>query len=266
MKHNIQDVTFLIPIRLDSVLRLENLMVTIQFLRSNFDCRIFVLEADSYNRHLIDSLCDGVEYLFVEDKDPVFHRTKYLNMMTRRADTTFLSIWDSDIIIPPMQIMEAVMQLRSDSYQIAYPYNGRFMETSLLLRAKYMQNRDWTFLVRNESKMQLLNNYTRCVGGAIFVNREKYIASGMENENFYGWGAEDDERYKRWEALGYRIYRSKGCLFHLTHPRNENSNYISYLHKERAEAELQNTASCSSDEIKKMVQSGYFKKKRLVYE
>ncbi len=262
MKSDIRDVTFLIPVRLDSVFRLENLMATVEFLKENFNCRILILEADSYNRHLIDSLCYDIEYMFVEDKDLVFHRTKYINIMTLNSKTPFLSIWDSDIIIPPMQITDAVIQLRSHAYQIAYPYNGRFMETSLLLRAKYMQNKDWKFLVRNESKMQLLNNYTRCVGGAIFVNREKYIASGMENENFYGWGAEDDERYKRWETLGYSIYKSNGCLFHLTHPRNENSNYISEYHKRKAYAELQNTKNCSEDEIKEMVKSDYFKKNK----
>ena len=44
----------------------------------------------------------------------------------------------------------------------------------------------------------------------------------MENEDFYGWGLEDGERHYRWLSFGYRIYRSEGCLFHLSHPRDQN--------------------------------------------
>ena len=57
------------------------------------------------------------------------------------------------------------------------------------------------------------------VGGAVFAQTEKYLQAGMENEDFYGWGLEDGERHYRWLSFGYRIYRSEGCLFHLSHPR-----------------------------------------------
>lgn len=29
-------------------------------------------------------------------------------------------------------------------------------------------------------------------GGAVFLNAKKYYQAGMDNENFYGWGNEDD--------------------------------------------------------------------------
>lgn len=54
--------------------------------------------------------------------------------------------------------------------------------------------------------------------GTVFAQTEKYLQAGMENEDFYGWGLEDGERHYRWLSFGYRIYRSEGCLFHLSHP------------------------------------------------
>jgi predicted glycosyltransferase involved in capsule biosynthesis len=57
----------------------------------------------------------------------------------------------------------------------------------------------------------------------------------MENENFYGWGVEDDERVKRMEVLGFSINRVQGPMFHLWHPRGKNSWYAS------KEAELRNS-------------------------
>jgi hypothetical protein len=41
-----------------------------------------------------------------------------------------------------------------------------------------------------------------------------------ENENFYGWGAEDEERVKRWEILGLKLKRVHGPVFHFEHPGN----------------------------------------------
>jgi len=61
------------------------------------------------------------------------------------------------------------------------------------------------------------------IGGAFFANLKCYKESGLENENFYGWGMQDGERFYRWRNMGYRIRRIPGPLFHLSHPRGQNS-------------------------------------------
>ena len=65
----------------------------------------------------------------------------------------------------------------------------------------------------------------KSVGGAFMANRMKYIEAGMENENYYGWGLEDHERYQRWKKLEYRTHKVDGPLFHLSHGRGTNSRY-----------------------------------------
>lgn len=259
MKEEIMDMTFLIPVRIDSMIRLENLQLTIDFLKSNFYCHIFLLESDRYNRHLLDRLCTDIKYEFVEDKDVIFYRTKYLNQMTLQSNTDYLAIWDADIIIPTGQIVDSIQQLRGDKYQVAYPYNGCFMETSDILRAQYFENRDIGFLSRNVEKMRLLNDCHENVGGAVLVNRKAYIMSGMENEHFYGWGAEDNERFFRWKSLDYSIYRSEGVLFPLTHPRGENSGYTSKFHQEKAYAELSKTVAETDEEILHNINNNYYR-------
>ena len=42
------DVTFLITVRIDSIIRLENLLMTTRFLLRYFDCKIIVLETAPY--------------------------------------------------------------------------------------------------------------------------------------------------------------------------------------------------------------------------
>ena len=83
MKFDLTDVTFMIPIRVDSLVRLENLMLTTRFLTEHFNCHIIVLEADTCNNGIIrNMLGKRVEYYFVEDDDAVVYRFCYINKKT----------------------------------------------------------------------------------------------------------------------------------------------------------------------------------------
>ncbi len=216
----------MIPIRLDSVVRLENLIMSVDYLYKHFDTNILVLQASKYENHIVPKLLGRkAKYCFIEDFDNIFYRTKYLNYMTKISQTPYLAIWDADVIIPKKQIIEAVAELENGS-DIVYPYDGHFYDTSALVRELYVKKADIRILERNKEKMFLLYG-NKMIGGAIFVNRQSYISSGMENTNFYGWGPEDSERHIRWKYLGYKIAYIKGHLFHLTHQRGSDSKFRS---------------------------------------
>jgi predicted glycosyltransferase involved in capsule biosynthesis len=254
MKFDIKDLTFIIPIRVDSIIRLENLLMCIQYLLRNFETNIIVLEASDYNNGILGKLLDKrVEYLFVEDKDPVFYRTRYLNLMTQKSATPFIGIWDADVIIPKEQIMDAVSNLR-EGYEIAYPYSGFFYETSYTIRELFLKKKSIDVFLKNRNKMELPAG-DMSVGGAFMVNKAAYVNSGMENTNFYGWGSEDTERYYRWAGLGYKIYFSQGCLFHLTHPRGSNSTFRSQNEQSNSQKELMLTQKSSKEELEKSIRT-----------
>lgn len=248
MKIDLEDVTFLIPVRIDSVARLENLVMVTEYLLKNFKTKLLVLEASSYQNGLLKKLLGNrVRYLFVEDKDPVFYRTKYLNIMTEEADTSFVGIWDSDVLVPKVQILEAISCLR-EGVEVAFPYDGVFRDTTDVIRECYFKNRKMGFLLRNKDKMPKIYG-ENANGGAILVDKASYILAGKENEEYYGWGPEDYDRYERWQTLGFKIYRSQGCLFHLTHPRGLNSLFRSEKQFERTNRELFKTKESSKSEI-----------------
>ena len=217
MKTLLHDISFLIIIRLDSIIRLENLLITTRFLTENFDTNIFVNEYDKFNK----LKPQGVHYEFYQDYDSILFRTRFLNEMVKKAKTPFVSIWDADVIVNHNQIEKAVEYLRK-GYDFVYPYTGPFYNTSEELRQIYSETAD----------IKLLENYTpfmeklygkNPVGGAFFANKRKYIECGIENEDFYGWGLEDGERFKRFKEQGCSIARVNGPIFHLTHPRGNNS-------------------------------------------
>lgn len=220
---NLSDVTFLIIVRLDSIDRLENILATTQFLVSNFDTNIWVSEYSAYNNGLLEKLLDSnIRYSFTEDLDTILYRTKFLNQMTETIETAYVAIWDTDVIALKDQIVKSVEILRNGEADFVYPYEKYFYDTSPILKKMYLQDRKIELLEQNKKKMKELYPPDP-VGGAFIVNINKYKEAGMENENFYGWGMEDGERYCRWGNMGYKIKRVSGPLFHLSHGRGINS-------------------------------------------
>lgn len=249
-KYNLEDTTFLIPARLDSITRLENTLVIVDFLTKNFKTSIKVLEASNRNTGLLQKLLpDGVNYQFIEDHDVVFHRTKYINLLVNSCGTPFVSVWDTDIIIPVPQILKTLELLRENKADFVFPYKDKFLDTSSIIRDLYITHRDVGILDMHKNKMKELYGSSP-VGGVFFANRKSYIDTGLENEKFYGWGREDGDRINRWKILGYSIMRVDGPLFHLTHERGNNSEFHSPIQDYVKWAELQRPLMMSKDELR----------------
>ena len=246
---NLKDVTFLIPLRIDSVKRLENTLVVVDYLLNHFDTQVKILEATGRDTGILKALLpEKVNHYFVEDYDEIFHRTKYINKLVESCETCFVSVWDADVIIPISQIEETMRLLRSEEAQFVTPFQDNFLDTSYILRDLYIHTRDINVLINHRGKMISLYN-PNPVGGVFFANRKSYIKSGMENERFYGWGREDGDRVNRWKILGYNHTHVKGLLFHLTHERGINSAFHSPNQIDIKSAELIRTLAMSREEM-----------------
>ncbi len=252
-KQNLTDVTFLIQTRLDSIDRLVNLRTTVRYIQKHFDTNIHILEADRYNSQLIASVVpNGVKITFVEDHDPIFYRTFYINQMLKVCITPFISIWETDVIVSPQQIIQSVEQLRSDQADFVSPYEKKALDTSTIIRNLFLSTGDWQVLEKHQGKMKQMYP-PNPVGGAFFANRTAYIESGMDNLNIYGWGIEDGERVTRWKILGFRFKRVQGNLYHLTHSRGINSTFSSKEDRSFKLKELNRISSMTKEELKEEV-------------
>ncbi|MBN3584800.1 hypothetical protein JYB64_20580 [Algoriphagus aestuarii] len=246
---DLKDFTFLIPLRIDSINRLENTLVTVEYLMDNYDTQIDVLEASSRNTNLLRRLLPkDVNYVFIEDLDDVFHRTKYINQLVKSSKSQYIVVWDTDIIVPVEQLNKAVELLRNNEADFVTPFKNKFLDTSEILRDLYLQNRELEVLKLHQNKMKSLY-LPNPVGGAFFANRKTYIDAGMENEKFYGWGREDGDRVNRWKILGYRHQHIDGLLFHLTHERGRNSTFHSPNQDQIKMAEVYKSLSKSKQEL-----------------
>lgn len=216
-KYDLSDVTFLIPLRIDSIARKNNLDILISLLCRDFIANIIILEADIKRLYYYDLNTNNIEYHFIVDTNPIFHRTKYINKLLDLAKTKFVGIWDTDAIVFPDQIFTSIKILRSTQNVMVFPYDGRFYRLDRSLTNLFGELKDFTLLQNIAGGLPLMFGY-HSVGGAFFVKKKIYIEAGGENENFYGWGPEDLERVKRLEILNFPIHRVHGKMFHLWHP------------------------------------------------
>lgn len=233
-KFDLSDVSFLIPVRIDSLERLLNIQLVVRFIKEYFDTTVLMLEADVFEKV---EIAEVDKKIFVRDSDPLFFHTRYRNQLVLCSKTPYVAIWDTDILMVPEQIKDAIELLRADKADMVLPYDGRVFNVPTVLRKLYQTTENLKVLTGNIKKFPLAYGKFS-VGGAFIVNRKKYIKAGMENENFYGWGPEDFERVKRWEILGYKVNRIQGGLFHLPHPRGYSNNYREHHNRKVLQKEL----------------------------
>lgn len=219
---NYSDLTILIPVRIDSLDRLRNIHALTESLKQLEGAKIIVLEADATPK--IGQI-EGVQRVFVEDHNPLFYHTHYVNLLCSMARSEYIGVWDSDVIVPVEQIQQAVEILRNGRADMVYPYDGRCYDVIGNILDEYLSTKYEGVLTSNISNLHCIYGVHTC-GGSFLANRMAYIEAGGDNEKFTGWGPEDLERFKRWEVRGYRVHRTEGVIFHLYHHRGANSGYF----------------------------------------
>ena len=139
-------------------------------------------------------------------------------------NTPITANWDSDTNIDKKTIMDAVNALRSSHADIAYPYNGIVYQTSDILRRYYLNTKDIKVLYKNLNMLDYLYNQPM-YGGAVFVNRKNILMRASKMKDIMDGGNEYYDCYNRFTNLGNNVYKVDAHLFHLYHPRKENSSF-----------------------------------------
>lgn len=227
------NITILIPLRVDSKERAANVDALLAMLDQMEKVSVIILEADTILRYKVNEKYKRVKHYFCEDENPIFYRTKYINWLLYLCPTQIAGVWDSDAIVSPDQIIEAAQKIQSGEAVISFPFNGFFYGLSPEQSNRARAVLSYDSIQEDISNYKLMHG-RGSVGGAYLVNRNKYLLLGGENEHFYGWGPEDAERVKRVNIFGYKVCTCTKPLFHLFHPRKENSRFFD---KER---EMQN--------------------------
>ena len=228
----IENTTFIVPLRIESTDRLRNVIVSTCYLLDNTDAQVIIKEVDTASTFAVSALpqirecvgarAENLKHVFEESKDEVFHRTRILNDMTMMADTPVVVNYDCDILLPLTSYEESEKLIMDGTYDVVYPYGDGNWQYQVFadddLVSRFINEEYKLSVLREKSKV-----YDAKYGFCQFFNRQKYIEGGLENEHFIAYGYEDNERWYRFNTMGYHVGRLDAHVYHLEHARTANS-------------------------------------------
>lgn len=223
------NLTFLIPIRIETEDRLRNIISSVSYLLKHVPAKVFVKEVSHHQTFKFRAIPEikkyvdisNLEYFYEESNEPLFCKSKVLNDLIVTSDTKVVANYDADCILPVSSYYQAYNAINENQVDVVYPYGCGIYQWKAKydtqIYEEFVKVLDTSVLDKNKS----LSNST--IGWTQFINRQKYIDSYMMNENFISWGCEDDEFYYRMSVLGNRIGRIDSYVYHLEHSRTHNS-------------------------------------------
>ena len=229
----IENTTFIVPLRIETTDRLRNVIVSTCYLLDNTDAKVIIKEVDTASTFAATALpqikeCVGEEKakrlhtVFEQSKDPTFHRTRILNDMTMMSKTPVVVNYDCDILLPLESYQQAEEKILDGTYDVVYPYGDGDWQYQIFADDELVSN-----FINGDYNLSILHDkskvYDAKYGFCQFFNREKYIEGGLENEHFIAYGYEDNERWYRFNTLGYNVGRLDAHVYHLEHARTDNS-------------------------------------------
>lgn len=257
-------VDILIPIKIDSRCRTRNLNIILNYIKEYYsDYNIHIVEGDITQKLHPRIFTKDINYNYVKlQHREHFHQAKLINDLCNQSTNDIICIQDADVFITKEQFNKSVEYINSGEYDMISPYNGTC----------YNLLDDHVFTIQKllHDKQPIVNNINtslckkRCngksKGGCYFFNKQKFIEGGMANENFVGWGGEDDELLHRFTKLNYKFYRLEGVLYHLPHDRTNNAKPHHELYQNNM-IELQRIIKMTKEELQEEIKTWSWVKK-----
>lgn len=234
MTKDLKETTFIIPLVIEHPDRYRNAKVVLGFLNHHFITNVFIYEISERGQTKLDFL-DSLKNLsirhWVELPDrfygekPVFHRTKYLNIMLDEVKTKAVVNYDIDVILRPEVYLNCQDLIINNKSDVIYPFKfGPKGQIRVLEGFNYdrfiEQGYNIDFIDNEGPKSYFDSEYGHC----IFFDSQVYRMQGGENENFISYGPEDKERGIRFPKMGSRVqWVNESIVYHFEHFRGNDS-------------------------------------------
>lgn len=228
------DLSFIIPIRLESNDRLKNCITAVSYLLNTVpDAKIYIKEVDNesnFQQHALPVIknfanVDNLYHIFQRSvPNSLFHRTRYINDLFMETTSKVVWHYDIDVLFPETTYSATYDLISNQGFDFVYPYGCGVYQNAVNYPTevfdKFMESK-FDFSILKSSSFRL----PATVGFSQVFNRDSYINFGMMNENFMSWGCEDCELYYRMMCLDYKVGRVWDDIYHLEHSRTFNSHY-----------------------------------------
>lgn len=190
----LSELDIIIPFRKDSDQRLENLKIVVDYYKKHFQNSNIIVSEQGTEQNVV---IDNFDYVFRKKELP-HNQSQCINDGVKISKRKYVCVIDCDIILLNYHnIYFALKEMFMDDIEYCLPYTECFDLPSFNLREPWGD---------------------KCVGGIFIINKERFIAEGMNDESFVGWGREDDERHHRLLNRGLKFKRMFGHIIHMAHP------------------------------------------------
>lgn len=227
------DLTYIIPTRIESEDRLKNIITSVSYLLKNFpEAKVIVKEVSGRATFKFRALPEiqkvvntqNLKYVFEENSDVLFHKTRILNDLIMLADTSVICSHDVDVIYPVSSHQNAYKLIKENKFDVIYPYGcGVYqyqVDYPMDIFGKFLSSGFDMKVIQSRCNIQ-----SSTIGWTQFYSKDAVLKGGLWNENFLSWGAEDCEFYFRFNSLGFRVGRINDWIWHFEHSRTHNSHY-----------------------------------------
>jgi len=187
--------------------RLNNLRRVLDWINGFMGAEVILIEQDKHSK--ISHLNLKCKHIFLKSKKP-YNKSWAFNVATKMAKSNVIVFADSDLVMNPNDFIESLKML--EKYEMVNPYRSvvdlNQQESGLNLEQMISIDRPG----RGETDHQKVP----LCGGICIFRKEAINKIGGWNENFIGWGAEDDfvslkvKNYLNWTEMPNRCYH----LFH----------------------------------------------------
>lgn len=265
------DLTYIMPVRIESADRLRNVITSVTYLLKTLpDAKVIVKEVDKESvfaeqalpvieKH-VDKSKANLLHVFEKSESDLFHKTRILNDLIEMAPTSIICSHDVDVVYPLKSHVMAYNVIKQGQCDVVYPYGCGVYQ----YQVTYPDNIFQKFLA-SDFDIRVFENHMRSesstIGWTQFYRRKTVIQAGWWNENFLSWGAEDCEFYYRMNALGNKVSRVEGPIWHLEHGRTHNSHYHNPKFMENHQL-WQNIRNWDKDQLLKYYRSQAYVKQR----
>jgi len=189
--------------------RINNLRRVLDWINGFGGVEVILIEQDKHSK--ISHLNLKANHVFLKSQSP-YNKSWAFNVATKLAKSNIIVFADSDLIMEPNQFIEG-LRLMSE-YDMVNPYKSVID----LEPQESLMPFDQILKIDRPGRGENDHQKVPLCGGICMFRKEAIQKIGGWNEDFIGWGAEDDfqsvkvKHFLNWKELPHRCY-------HLHHQR-----------------------------------------------
>lgn len=183
--------------------RLSNLRRVLEWINGFSGVEVLLVEQDTHSK--IKNLNLKAKHIFLKSDMP-YNRSWAFNVALRYSTSPIVVFGDSDLVMNPSEFIEGLGALQN--FDMVSPYYSVVDLTPQENALEFGQIIQISRPGRGENDNQKIN----ISGGIAMFRKEAITKIGGWNEDFIGWGGEDDfqtmkvKHFLKWTELKYKCY------------------------------------------------------------